>query len=239
MRDHRRLLTGVLLVVVVLFAAGCASTTTGVSADRTAPNSEQPIEFVFPEYTGTGEKPRIAILDFTNDTPFESYVIGASVANTFVTALIKSKHFRVIERSMLGRIIEEQNLGMSGALGAAEASEVGKILGVDYVVAGSISEFGIKTSRTAIGYAKDVDAKVGMSKGTARVVLDVRVIDPITAEIVSVETGVGSHYSTNIGIAFEEISLLTGVVGFDETLIGKATRKAVFDIVNKLITQGF
>ena len=218
---------------------GCAPTAPGRSTVETAAKGEEAIEFIFPEYTGTGEKPKLAVLDFTNDTPFESAVIGAGVANTLVTALVKSKHYRVVERGMLGKVLEEQNLGMSGALGTEQFSEVGKVLGVDYIIMGSISEFGIKTSQTAIGYSKDVDAKVGMSKGTARVTLDVRIIDPVTAEIVTVETGVGSHYSTNVGIAVEELSLLTGVVGFDETLIGKATRKAVFDIVNKFITNGF
>ncbi|UCD36895.1 MAG: hypothetical protein JSW54_08620 [Fidelibacterota bacterium] len=239
MQFHRYLLMGIIPFLVALAVGGCAATSGGASPVETAAKSEAPIEFIFPEYTGPGEKPKIAVVDFTNDTPFESDVIGAGVANTFITALVKSRHYRVIERSMLGRIIEEQNLGMSGALDAAEASEVGKILGVDYIVAGSISEFGVKTSRTAVGYSRDVAAKVGVSKGTARVALDVRVIDPNTAEVVTVETGVGSHFSSNIGVAFEEISLLTGVVGFDETLIGKATRKAVFDIVNKFIIQGF
>ena len=235
---NKRFIISLALACNVL-VIGCAFTAPGGSAVRTVAKGEEAIEFIFPEYTGTGQKPKIAVLEFTNDTPFESVVIGSGVANTLVTALVKSKHYRVVERGMLGKVLEEQNLGMSGALDSEKISEVGKVLGVDYIIVGSISEFGVKTSKTAIGYSKDIDAKVGLSKGTARVTLDVRVIDPVTAEIVSAETGVGSHYSTNIGIAMEELSLLTGVVGFDETLIGKATRKAVFDIVNKFIANGF
>ena len=226
-------------VLSLLFLAGCATTGAGVRARPTAAEEEKPIEFVFPEYTGTGEKPRIAVFDFSNDTPFESAVIGAGVANTMVSALVKSKHYIVLERTMLHKIIKEQSLGMTGAMDAATASEVGKLLGVDYMIAGSITEFGIKTTRTGIGFGKEVDASVSVSKGTARVVLDIRIIDPNTAAIVASETGVGTHFSTNLGLAFEERSLLAGIVGFDQTLIGKATRKAVFDIVNRFITTGF
>ena len=226
-------------VLSLLFLAGCVTTGAGVRARPTAAEEEKPIEFVFPEYTGTGEKPKIAVFDFSNDTPFESAVIGAGVANTLVSALVKSKHYIVLERTMLHKIIKEQSLGMTGAMDAATASEVGKLLGVDYMIAGSITEFGIKTTRTGIGFGKEVDASVSVSKGTARVVLDIRIIDPNTAAIVASETGVGTHFSTNLGLAFEEISLLAGIVGFDQTLIGKATRKAVFDIVNRFITTGF
>lgn len=223
------------VMLVLLIFVDCATTSGGKQSIKTAEEDEKPIEFIFPEYSGTEEKPKVAVFDFTNDTPFESGILGMGVANTLVTALVKSNHYRVAERSMLQNILEEQSLGMTGVIDAATASRVGNILGVDYLIMGSISEFGIKTTRTGVGYGKDVDASVGVSKGTARVVLDVRVVNSNTAEIVSVETGVGSHYSVNVGIAVKEISLLTGIAGFDQTLIGKATRKAVYDIVNKLI----
>lgn len=227
-----------LIVLSQFILVGCSSTMAGPSSP--APSEEErPIEFVFPEYTGTAEKTKIAVFEFSNDTPFESTIIGAGVANTLVTALVKSKHYIVVERSMLQKIMAEQNLGMTGAIDAATASQVGKVLGLDYIITGSISEFGVKSERTAIGYGKEVVASVGFSKGTARIVLDVRVIDPITAAIVSSETGVGTHFSTNIGLAYEQITFLTGTVGFDQTLIGKATRKAVLDIVHKFINNPF
>jgi len=232
-----------LVIVITIFAMsfsfiGCGGKVANQPIEE-VDEEEKPIEFVFPEYTGTGEKPKVAVLDFSNDTPFESDVVGAGVTKILITALVKSKHYRVVERSMLKGVIEEQSLGVSGAVDAATASKLGKILGVDYIIMGSISEFGVKKSRTAVGYGENVDASVGVAKGTARIVLDVRVVDPNTAEIISVETGVGTHYSTNVGVAFKEISLLTGVTGFDETLIGKSTRKSVFDIVNKFIAHGF
>jgi len=226
------------LLLMSLFM-GCATTGANKSAKPEVDDSEKPVKFVFPPYEGNGEKPRVAVFDFTNDTPFENAVLGKGVANTLVTALVKSKHFRVVERSMLRKILEEQGLELSGAVDPQKTVEVGKLLGVDYMIMGSISEFGVKSSHTSVGYGGNVDASIGVTKGTARVVLDVRVIDPATGEIVSSESGVGTHYSTNVGLAYKEISLLTGTVGFDQTLIGKATRKAVFDIVSKFIENGF
>jgi len=238
MRSHNLIRMGTMFLVLALFYS-CASTGANRSNKPKVDESEQPIKFIFPAYKGNSEKPNVAVVDFTNDTPFESAVLGQGVANTLVTALVKSKNFHVVERSMLKRIFDEQGLGASGVLDPQETIKIGNLLGVQYLILGSISEFGVKSSHTGIGYGRDVDASIGVTRGTARVVLDVRVINPQTGEIVSSESGVGTHYSTNVGLAFKEISLLSGTVGFDQTLIGKATRKAVFDIVSKFISNGF
>ncbi|MGH7452335.1 MAG: CsgG/HfaB family protein, partial [bacterium] len=72
--------------------------------------------------------------------------------------------FKVIERAQLERILEEQKLGMSGVIDASTAAQIGKGIGVDGVVFGSITQGGnavtidarlIDTETAAIITAKD------------------------------------------------------------------------------------
>jgi len=235
--SYQKIIPIILLFTGLTFIE-CATTQPSTTT-QTAEKSEEPIEFVFPPYTGEQEKPEITVLTFTNNTPFESDALGEGVANTLITALVKTHHFIVIERNRLDQVIKEQNLGMAGLIDSQSASKVGQLLGIDYIVTGGITEFGIKKSGTAIGYGGEVDAGIGLEKGTARIVLDARVIDVESGGIIFAETGVGTHFSTNIGVAFEEISLMSGTTGFDGTLAGKATRKAVYDITKKLIKGNF
>lgn len=232
-KDVRLLLLITISLLVLL--SNCASTNPGTV--KTSSVSEKPIEFNFKPYTGTGDKPKVSVLPFTNDTPFESKVLGKGVSNTLVTALVKSRHFTVIERDRLQRIVDEQSLSMSGILDSESSIKAGKILGIDYIITGSITEFGVKNQGTSVGYGGSTSAAVGVKKGIARIVIDIRVIDIETGGIIWADTGIGSHFSTNIGLAFEEITLMSGIQGFDETLAGKATRKSVYNITNKLISE--
>src|SRR3989449_6077168 len=47
--------------------------------------------------------------------------------------------FTLIERSRLAQVLQEQRLAQSGGVGEAQAAQVGKILGVDAIVVGTVS----------------------------------------------------------------------------------------------------
>ena len=47
--------------------------------------------------------------------------------------------FALIERSRLAQVLQEQRLGQSGVLDEAQAAQVGKVLGVDAIVVGTVS----------------------------------------------------------------------------------------------------
>ena len=54
------------------------------------------------------------------------------------TALVKAGKFNVIERQELDKVLDEQKLGASGLVIAESAPKVGKLLGVELLVIGSI-----------------------------------------------------------------------------------------------------
>lgn len=164
--------------------------------------------------------------------------VGTGVAEMLVTALAGTKKYTLIEREKLEAVLDEQKLGASGAVTAQTAAKIGRLLGAQYIITGSITEFGVKDSKIGVGGLEKVlpfggGAKV--SKNTARVAIDVRAIDTTSAQIVAASKGEGqkssAEFSGDLSIA---PSFDFGKDGFDETIIGKAARKAVDDVAKEL-----
>jgi hypothetical protein len=115
---------------------------------------------------------------------------------------------------------------------AQTAPQLGKLLGVAAIVYGSVSEFGYMASETSGGIPGLGGA--GFSKTTARVSIDVRLIDTTTAEIILAETG--SDEKSQVGLKLSTQDFSFGHDGkFDQTLVGKATREAIDDLVESIV----
>jgi len=85
------------------------------------------------------KRTKIAVLDFElKGTGFETEDMGAIVAEWFITAFVKDGRFDVIERGLLKKILNEQQLGMSGILDETTATKIGKLLGVKIIISGSV-----------------------------------------------------------------------------------------------------
>jgi len=84
-------------------------------------------------------KNKVAVLDFQlQGEGFETKDMGSIVAEWFITALVKTGRFDVVERAMLKKILNEQKMGLSGALDEKTATKIGKILGVKVIISGSV-----------------------------------------------------------------------------------------------------
>lgn len=85
-----------------------------------------------------GERLSVAVLPFKR--------IGATVStgeldiqDKIITTLVNQRRFKVFERAQLDKILEEQKLGMAGVVDISTAAEIGKVIGVDAVMCGSIT----------------------------------------------------------------------------------------------------
>lgn len=84
-------------------------------------------------------KNKVAVLDFQlQGEGFETKDMGSIVAEWFITALVKTGRFDVVERAMLKKILNEQKMGLSGAIDEKTATKLGKILGVKVIISGSV-----------------------------------------------------------------------------------------------------
>ena len=189
--------------------------------------------------SGFSAKRRIAVMDLEDKAQGQHggwRSVGGGMADAISTGLVKSGKFNVIERSKLAKIMEEQKLGASGAVTAQSAAKIGQLLGVQYMVMGSVTEFGVKESKLGVG---GLGGLIGIGGGidtrtnTARVAMDVRMIDTSTGEIILAEKGEGEESSTGVSVNLSVApSVDFGKDGFDETVIGKAVRKAIDHITD-------
>src|SRR3989442_9852818 len=107
------------------------------------------------------DKKRVAVLDFEYQTVHQ-YVydvfgsdvdIGKGIANMLVTDLVRNGTYSVIERQALEKVLSEQNFQTSGRADPSTAASLGKLLGVDAVIIGAITQFGRDDKKVGIGAA--------------------------------------------------------------------------------------
>ena len=88
--------------------------------------------------------------------------------------LVNDGSYRVIERKRLDAILAEQNFSQSERAdpSAKTLAQVGKLLGVKYLIVGSITKFGTEKSNKSFGGggfgSKFGVGEVGTAKGKAR-----------------------------------------------------------------------
>ena len=91
-------------------------------------------------------KPRVAILEFKNKAEgyaWQWYRAGEAAQDMFVTELVRKGGFRVMEREQLDAILQEKNLQLSGDIDPKTAVKLGKMIGVEYLIAGAVTELGV------------------------------------------------------------------------------------------------
>jgi len=177
-------------------------------------------------------KKRIAVSRFDDRSGSGYNHVGVGVADMLTTALVKSGKFVVIERAEFDKVLEEQKLGQSGVVTPESAPKVGKALGVELLVIGSVSEFGTKQSTVSGGVSLFGG---GITKKTARAAVDIRLVNTTTGEVVAAEKEEGSESTTGLSVRYEDIDF-SDVSNWDNTDIGKACREAV-DGCAKLIAD--
>ncbi len=146
-------------------------------------------------------KPRIAVLEFKNKADNQWWYSGGAEAaqDVFVTELVKSQKFRVVEREQLQALMQEKNLSLSGDVDPATAVKVGKLLGVNYLLTGAVTEYGM-TDKGAHG--SGIGRLPGFSAGKRSFVaaLNARLIDTSTGEVVWADEASAEESSVKVSV---------------------------------------
>jgi curli biogenesis system outer membrane secretion channel CsgG len=207
---------------------------------------------------GAGRRPRVAILDFDYAT-VHSHVaaifgtnvdVGQGVSDLLVTYLVKDGTYSVIERKALDRILAEQNFSNSDRADASSAARIGKLLGVDAIIVGSVTQFGNDTKNTGIGGVGGGLGRVGLGgfsqkQSKAIVGLTARVVNVDTGEIVAVAEGLGESKRTSTSLTggggswggFGGGTVNFGSSNFQSTIIGEAVKAAVEKMSGAVISE--
>jgi len=90
-------------------------------------------------------KTTVAVVEFA-DLEGNVTNFGRFLAEELITRLHETEKFKVIERQLLNQVIKEQKLTLTGIVDPNSAKQLGRVLGVDAIVSGSITDLG-KTAR--------------------------------------------------------------------------------------------
>ncbi len=134
-RYARRWTLCVLTGLLAWLAGGCASSRMDAYFMET---KSQANVFVRPE---RDEITKIAVLPFKAPTE----LIGASVSDMFVTEMLRAKKYTLVERSQMAGVLSETELALAG-LSESKAVEVGRMLGADAVLIGTVDEYAMQAS---------------------------------------------------------------------------------------------
>lgn len=209
-------------------------------------------------FPAAAQKKRVAVLDFDYGTVRSTVAqifgsdqdVGKGIADILVDRLVNDGTYSVIERKELNRIIAEQNFSNSDRADPSTAAKLARILGVDAMIIGSITQFGNDNSTTKAGAGAlgSVTGRFGIggaekSKSSAVVQITVRVIDTNTAEILASCQGKGQASRGGVGLVGSGGSVYGPAAGggidmkssgFQSTILGEATNKAVTEAAAQL-----
>ncbi len=204
-------------------------------------------------------KKRVAVMDFDYAT-VQTYVnqifgsdqdVGKGISDLMVTKLVNDGVYSVIERKAIDKILAEQNFSNSDRANPETAAKIGRVLGLDAIIIGSITQFGRDDQNKNIGggaggwlagkYGHGL-GNVGTHKAKAVVVVSARMVDTSTAEILAAANGKGESTRSSTSLLGEGNSATAGAGGhydmgssnFAATILGEAVSAAVDDTSKQL-----
>jgi len=186
------------------------------------------------------DRPAVAVMDFeygSIDNWWGQYDIGKGMADQVVDALVNDGTFRVIERKKLDTVLAEQDFAQSNRAdpSAASLAKIGKIKGVKYVVAGSITKFSTESRGGAV---RIKGIGLGGKKAKSEVNLTARLIDVTSGEIMASVKGHGES-SKGGGASFSSGGFGAGTNSEEwrQSGLGDAQERACNDFVAQLVLK--
>jgi curli biogenesis system outer membrane secretion channel CsgG len=171
--------------------------------------------------------------------------IGKGIRSLLTTRLQQAGKIRIVERAKVNDVMKEQDFGASNRVKQGTNARIGKIIGADVFLMGDIVAFGrddrnTKVSAGAFGARGPFShISVGKKSDKAVVVIDYRLVDAETSEVIDTgeARGESSRESKGFGGMFGVSGAGAGGGGVDmsssnfgQTIIGEAT----IDACNKL-----
>ena len=208
------------LIVAFLFVLGCAGSSKETKEDEGATPR------TLPAYNYSGKKIPIVVMDFETRVPGQGWQVGHGASDMLITALVKTKKYKVYERDRLNALMKEQKLQMSGAVDMSTAVQIGKLVGAKYILTGAVTEFGVAQSGAHGGGWFDVGKK------HYRAAVDVRAVNVQTGEIVFADTGSGALKSSAVSVLG-----FGGGESYDEKKASESMRMAIEDVMSRIYIE--
>ena len=170
---------------------------------------------------------RLGVMKFLSRTDGISEVQAAAIGDIFTRVLAGSKTITVVERDQLEHIANEHNMNMSGMVTDETAVRLGKIIGCNYMLIGTVTQYEQKMGET--------DAwLIVWKKYTSSATIDARIVDVETTKVVMSlsETGTNNQKSEEINLPHAGINTkdTKALEGLESGAIADAVSRLAFRI---------
>jgi curli biogenesis system outer membrane secretion channel CsgG len=188
----------------------------------------------------------VAVLDFENgavqSVTNSSYLgnhapdVGKGVSELLISKLVHDGSVTVVERSALDKVLAEQNFSNSQRADPGAAARLGKLLGVEAIVLGTITHYDysekIKKASSFFGYSSSPKVKYDVS---AKAQISTRLISPDTAEVLAVSEGIGETDRKGVQIDLRDTGArLVMASGVNSPVMNESIDKAVAQLAAQL-----
>jgi len=196
------------------------------------------------------QKRRVAVFDFDNaavqggiQVPFfetNPPNLGKAAADLLITKLVQDGNVSVIERNAMDKLLAEQNFSNSGRTDPVTAAKLGRILGVDVIILGTITHYEYADKTTGGGGSR-FGGFGGSSMKTkhdinAKVQISTRLVSPDTAEVLAVSQGTGEVDRKGVKVDIRDASQVSIMMGgnANNPLINECMDNAVVQLAAQL-----
>lgn len=190
-----------------------------------------------------GPRKRIAVARFDAsgaiDSQFPGWNIGDGLAAQLTTALVNSGHFIVVERGELAGVLREQEMALQKIVSKETAAQVGRVLGAQLLVRGSVTEFSQAAGggglRVGSGMFGRLGGALGLESVNGVVAMDVRLIDTSTGQVLQSQRAEAKLSQRGVSADINVRQVSFGGEAFEKTVLGQATREAIDQAVAFII----
>jgi curli biogenesis system outer membrane secretion channel CsgG len=159
-----------------------------------------------------------------------------TLTEMLTTTLVDTDRFVVLERQQLQALVAEQDLSTAGRVNKETGAATGHIIGAQAMITGDITGYSY-TQQSLGGSAINLvrGLKVGGSRVSAQVIIDLRMIDAATGEVLSSAKGTGSAATTGVATDITRGDEQINASGSWSTPLGEASRGAIKKSVEQLL----
>lgn len=172
--------------------------------------------------------------------------VMTGLEDMLITGLVQSQRYRVLERSQLSAVQNEQRLGASGQVNRATAAQRGNITGADILIVAAVTGWEPNTSG---GGAKGVGGLFGRtgallsglsgSMKKSSMAMDIRLISAHTGEVLAATNISAEAKDVNFGAALGAIGGKAfgggALSSYSNTPMEKVIRECIYEAVKYIV----
>lgn len=183
------------------------------------------------------DKPVMGVAEFVNEVTgarwWNSPDIGWELSGMLTNELAATGAFSMVERSKLEHVLSEQDLAASGRIAPGTGATMGKLVGAQYLVMGTVTAFeeGVKGTGGGIGYK---GIRLGGKKGEAYIAVDLRVVDTTKGTVEFVRSVEARAKTKGMNVGLYRGGFSGALAKEEKTPTGKAIRAVIVEIAGYL-----